>query len=77
MLYIDSQYISDLKKKKKDSQYIYIKLYIMLILCHNILKKKKNFNCYKINIVGLKDLGAPVHFNIKLKAQAKEENVRG
>ena len=51
----------------------------MLILCHNILKKKKkkNFNCYKINIVGLKDLGAPTHFNIKPKAQAEEENVRG
>ena len=48
----------------------------MVILCHNILKKK-NCNCYKINIVGLKDLGAPAHFNIKSKAQAKEENVRG
>ena len=27
--------------------------------------------------VGPKDLGAPAHFNIKPKAQAEEENVRG
>ena len=40
------------------------------------LKKKIKITSNFKGIVGPKDLGVPAHFNIKPKAQAKEENVR-
>ena len=40
-----------------------------------LMKKIKITSNFK-GIVGPKDLGVPAYFNIKPKAQAKEENVR-
>ena len=71
------------------STYIYIYIYIYIINEANLKlrkqnKRKKNvattialrIHTFVMKVVGLKDLGAPAHFNIKPKTQVEEENVR-